>query len=49
MLTEYCVAVCSVCGNEVKAIYTHKNQKVYCTGCNKPLNYIIVKEVLYYD
>jgi len=45
MNIENCFSVCAGCGKEIVCNYTHKNQKLYCTSCNKEIfSYIIVYE-----
>lgn len=48
-IKEKCISVCSRCGKEIEANYTHRSQKIYCTMCNKECVYIVVREVYTYE
>jgi hypothetical protein len=45
MYNEVCIGECLSCGRQIKCNYTHRNQKLYCTTCNKQVEYIIAKDV----
>lgn len=48
MYNEVCVGVCTRCGRQIRSNYTHRNQKLYCTMCNQPIEYTIAYEIMYY-